>query len=88
VALEAENPAAAAVAEALAASQAVEVEVLPADAAATALRKGRVDLVLRPSGDARGGLAAAEYEYRYDPTRPEGKSARLVTSDALERFPG
>jgi ABC-type multidrug transport system permease subunit len=88
------SPRAADVAGALVTSGAIEVEVLPEDQAATALRKGRVDLVLSLSPSAAlgpsrvDGLAGATFDYRYDPTRPEGKTARLVVGDALERAAG
>jgi ABC-2 type transport system permease protein len=88
-AVESTSPAATGAAAALSASGAVETEVLPAEDAALALRKGRVDLVLRvASPGADGGLAGATFDYRYDPTRPEGKTARLVVGDALERAAG
>jgi ABC-2 type transport system permease protein len=87
------GPAAADVAHALEVGGAIDAEVISVEEAATALRKGRVDLVLQTSLAALGpdradGLAGASFDYRYDPTRPEGKTARLVVGDALERAAG
>jgi ABC-2 type transport system permease protein len=58
----------------------VVVKVLPPDEAAAALRTGKVTLVV--SGDGDG------YAYRFDPTRPESRLARVVTDDALQRGEG
>jgi ABC-type multidrug transport system permease subunit len=49
-------------------------------AAARALRTGEVALVAVPSWGA--------VEYRYDDTRPEGRAARLLLDDALQRAEG
>jgi len=51
----------------------------PADAA-QALRSGKVALVLKPVNDA--------IEYRFDPTRPESRAARLQVDDVLQRGKG
>jgi ABC-2 type transport system permease protein len=60
----------------------VLVERLADDSAAGhALRTGRVALVVR-----RGPDGAAEY--RYDPTRPEARNARLQVDAALQRAAG
>ena len=48
--------------------------------AETALRTGRVSLVVVPT---EGG-----YAYRFDPTRPESRLARAVTDDLLQRAGG
>lgn len=60
----------------------VVVKVLPPEEAATALRTGRVTLVVSGTADGEG------YAYRYDPTRPESRLARAVTDDALQRGEG
>jgi ABC-2 type transport system permease protein len=49
--------------------------------AAQALRTGDVALVVRASGD-------GAVEYRYDDTRPEGRTARLLVDDALQQAKG
>ena len=87
VAVEADGTAAPFVARALTASEAVDAELLSAEDGATALRHGRVDLVVRVEAPGEG-LAGAKFAYEYDPTRPESRTARLVTSDALERAAG
>lgn len=86
VAVEAGSAVSASVAGALASS--VDAEVLSATDAATALRQGRVDLVVRVAAPAATGLAGTGFEYAYDPSRPESQAARLVTADALERAAG
>jgi len=58
----------------------LEVQRLDPPAAAEALRKGRVDVLVEASGS---GLT-----YRFDPTRPEGTAARLAVDDALQRARG
>lgn len=54
----------------------VHARVLAADSAALALRRGDVALVLR----ADSGV----YRFRFDPTRPESRIARMVADDALQ----
>ena len=57
-----------------------ELRVLPMSdsAAAEALRIGEVALVVVPAG-------AGQVEYRYDDTRPESRTARLLADDAVQR---
>jgi ABC-2 type transport system permease protein len=57
-----------------------ELRVLPMSdsAAAEALRIGEVALVVIPAG-------ADQVEYRYDDTRPESRTARLLVDDAVQR---
>ena len=55
------------------------VVLAPADAA-QALRSGKVSLVVKPQGNS--------FDYRFDPTRPESRTARLVVDDALQRAGG
>jgi ABC-type multidrug transport system permease subunit len=58
----------------------LHARVLPEDSAALALRRGDVALVL--SRTDRG------FTFRYDPTRPESRIARMVSDDALQRAAG
>jgi ABC-type multidrug transport system permease subunit len=58
----------------------VKVKLLPPEEANTALRTGKVSLVVVPSS---GG-----YTYRFDPTRPESRLAHVVTDDVLQRGEG
>lgn len=58
----------------------VVVKLLPPDEAATALRTGRVTLIVLADD--------AGYTYRYDPTRPESRLAHVVADDALQRGEG
>ncbi|HET7276395.1 MAG TPA: ABC transporter permease [Longimicrobiaceae bacterium] len=64
---------------ALDASGNVDAVVLPPADAARALRKGEVSLVLT------GGDTVV---YRYDPTRPESRTARLVVDAAIQSAAG
>ena len=56
----------------------VAVEVLPADSAATALRIGRVALVVVPRPD-------GTVQYQFDETRPDARNARLLVDNAIQR---
>jgi len=51
-----------------------------ANEAAQALRSGKVSIVVKPQNDS--------YEYRFDPTRPESRAARLMLDDVLQRGKG
>ena len=62
-------------------TEGVAVSILSDSAADEALRTGEAALVLVPTPD--GGV-----EYRYDDTRPESRTARLVVDDALQRAAG
>jgi ABC-2 type transport system permease protein len=76
-------------ADALARSSDIEVLQLSAAEATQALRSGKVALVVRSSGDAANDTSvAAPFSYRYDPTRPESRQARMVVDDALQRAAG
>ena len=70
-----------AVLETLTSSGQLRAEVLPEPAAAQALRTGRVDIVVIPGAD-------RAVEYRFDPERPESRTARLQVDDALQRGSG
>lgn len=69
------------IANALRADSGLAVTVLDETAAADALRTGRVALVVTVLRD--GGV-----DYRYDGARPEGRAARLVVNDAVQRSAG
>jgi ABC-type polysaccharide/polyol phosphate export permease len=71
----------AAFAESLRKSPGLSVELQSEDAARTALRVGQVALVVEPAAD--GSVV-----YRYDDTNPEGRSARGLADDALQRAAG
>ena len=75
-------PGATRAAAALRDSKELIVEELSDDSsAARALRTGRVALVV-----VAGGTAAAEY--RFDPSRPDARSARAIVNDRLQRAAG
>ncbi|MGH7663285.1 MAG: ABC transporter permease [Gemmatimonadaceae bacterium] len=66
----------------LRATDGLVVDLLPDDStAARALRTGMVALVV-----ARDGAGAAEY--RFDPSRPDASTARLLVNEALQRDAG
>ena len=62
----------------------VDAALLSPEEAAKALRTGKVDLVVQAKGDAQ----AEAFEYKFDPTRPESRVARLAADDALQRALG
>jgi ABC-2 type transport system permease protein len=64
----------------------LQVQVLDAQAANRALRKGKVDVVLNLT--AGGGVMTGPVIYRYDPSRTEGRAAELAVDDALQRALG
>jgi len=74
-------PGATALAGALRADSALAVQLLDDSAAARALRTGAVALVAIP----RGGHAVT---YRFDDTRPDARTARLIANDAVQRAAG
>jgi ABC-2 type transport system permease protein len=73
------------VVESLGRANGIEARLLSLREAEEALRKGRVDVVLRLR---EGGAAGPQVEFRFDPTRPEGRAARLAVDDALQRAAG
>jgi ABC-type multidrug transport system permease subunit len=75
------GPAAVATAGALERSPDLEVVLIDPAEAATALRRGRIAVLVRIPDD---GIP----ELVYDPTRPETRLAHLATIDALERGAG
>jgi ABC-2 type transport system permease protein len=58
----------------------ITATVLGANEAAQALRSGKVSIVVKPENNS--------FSYRFDPTRPEGRAARLLLDDALQRGEG
>ena len=58
----------------------ISATVLNPDEAAQALRSGKVSIVVKPVNDS--------FEYRFDPTRPESRTARLLVDDVLQRGKG
>ncbi|HVF22475.1 MAG TPA: ABC transporter permease, partial [Pyrinomonadaceae bacterium] len=61
-------------------SQEITATVVTPDEAARALRSGKVSIVVKPGNDT--------FEYRFDPTRPESRAARLLVDDVLQRGKG
>jgi ABC-type multidrug transport system permease subunit len=64
--------------------------VLPSAEAARQLRTGKVELIVRAESSSSAGGSVQErvdpnFEYRFDPTRPESRTARLAIDDALQR---
>ena len=58
----------------------VTATVVSPDEATRALRSGKVSIVVKPQNDT--------FEYRFDPTRPESRAARLLVDDVLQRGKG
>ena len=61
-------------------SSEVTATVMSPEEATQALRSGKVAIVVKPANDS--------YEYRFDPTRPESRTARLLVDDVLQRGKG
>jgi ABC-2 type transport system permease protein len=83
VAIEADaanNPSVSELANVLAHSPDIVSSVLSPDEAARALRSGKVAVVIKPGTDS--------YSLRFDPTRPESRTARLIIDDVLQRAKG
>ncbi len=87
VAVVAGGPAAVAAHRDLTAVDGLVVTLLPAAEAAEALRVGKVDLLVRASGEPGEG-GAPHFRYRFDPTRPQSRTVRLAVDDALQRALG
>jgi ABC-2 type transport system permease protein len=68
------------VAQLLSGSPEITATVMSPSEAAQALRSGKVSIVVRPSNDS--------FEYGFDPTRPESRTARLIVDDVLQRGKG
>jgi len=58
----------------------INAMVMSPDEAARALRSGKVSIVVKPGNDS--------FDYRFDPTRPESRAARLMVDDVLQRGKG
>ena len=58
----------------------IAATVLSPDEAARSLRSGKVSIVVRPENDS--------FAYRFDPTRPESRTARLLVDDVLQKGKG
>lgn len=58
----------------------ITATVLSPEEAAQALRSGKVSIVVKPSNNS--------FEYHFDPTRPESRTARLLVDDVLQRGKG
>src|SRR5678809_1509405 len=65
---------------ALAQSPEITASILSPDDATKALRSGKVSIVVKPQN--------GSYDYRFDPTRPESRTARLLVDDAWQRAKG
>jgi len=81
-----DSPAAAWAHASLTAAEGVSAELFPSGAATEALRTGRIDVLVTVIGDPRS--SQTEIHYRFDPTQPQGRSARLAADDALQRALG
>ena len=77
---DATNPSVSELANVFAHSPEISSSVLPPDEAARALRSGKVAIIIKPGTDS--------YSLRFDPTRPESRTARLIVDDALQRAKG
>ena len=80
VAIENSGARATEIANSLSGSPEITATVLSPDEAAQALRSGKVSIVVKPVDD--------RFEYRFDPTRPESRAARLLIDDVLQRGKG
>ena len=80
VAIEGEDAKATEIANVLSRSPEISASVLSHEQAAQALRSGKVSIVVKPANDS--------FEYHFDPTRPESRTARLLVDDALQRGKG
>lgn len=79
---DAQNAAISELARVLNQSTDVTASVLSSDEAAKALRSGKVSIVVTPQAN------SSVYSYRFDPTRPESRTARLIVDDVLQRAKG
>jgi ABC-type multidrug transport system permease subunit len=93
----ADETASSALFDSLARSEDIEATLLSTAEATQALRSGKVDLVVRPKSGSAGAAPSDStrqnnlphnFDYRFDPTRPESRQARLVADNALQRAAG
>jgi ABC-2 type transport system permease protein len=68
------------IANALGRSPDITALVMSPDEATQALRSGKVSIVVKPHDES--------YLLRFDPTRPESRTARLIVDDVLQRAKG
>ena len=80
VAIEAGTEQVSETANVLSRSPEISATVMSPDEAAQALRSGKVSIVVKPVNDT--------FEYHFDPTRPESRTARLLVDDVLQRGKG
>ena len=85
IAIENSGPQSAELAAALADSTQVNAVVLSPEEAAKELRTGKIDMVVRVQPPGGASASAPAFDYRFDPTRPESRVARLAADDALQR---
>src|SRR5207253_4840192 len=81
VAVAANGARSAQLAESLRRSSGLAPELMSPDSAAEALRTGRVSLIVEAAGPS--GVT-----YRFDDTRPDARTARLLVDDAIQRGAG
>jgi len=81
VAVTAGSPRSDELAQAIRRDSGLAVDVLDDSAAARALRTGKVALIARPAGE-------SGVDYRYDDSSPEGRTARLLVNQAVQRAAG
>jgi ABC-type multidrug transport system permease subunit len=74
-----------AIADRLAGAAGLTVMTMEPAPALEALGRGRLDIVVEA---APGDSPLPQFVFRFDPTRPEGRSARLAVDDALQRAYG
>ncbi len=78
--------------KALAQSSDVAPELMSHENAERSLRSGDVPLVIRIPESARSttesGKVPQNFDYRFDPTRPESRNARFLVDDTLQRALG
>jgi ABC-type multidrug transport system permease subunit len=80
VAIESGTEAVSETANVLSRSPEISATVMSPDEAAQALRSGKVSIVVKPVNNT--------FEYHFDPTRPESRTARLLVDDVLQRGKG
>jgi ABC-type multidrug transport system permease subunit len=90
VAVDNRMPQAAQVMEVLSRSPDVKAVLLPPEAAAQELRTGKADLEIggaapEEKAAASDGNALPAFSFRFDPTRPQSRAARLLVEDVLQR---
>jgi ABC-type multidrug transport system permease subunit len=77
---DATNPTVNEIANVLAHSSEITANVQAPDEATKALRSGKVAIVVKPDDNG--------YSLRFDPTRPDSRTARLIVDDVLQRAKG